>query len=180
MANAEQLVTNKDSYLFFVSGLPNCGKSSFINIFKKDGETSKNKLAVAPHPGVTKNISNKVKIVSSPKVYIYDTPGVNLPAPESVDAAMKLAVCGCIPANVPGMIQTADYLLFWLNRKGAYSYSFQCGLAGPSNNVFEVLAYLARKKDFMTDGKPEVLTAATHFLQMFNRGNFGKIILEDL
>ena len=59
-------------------------------------------LQIAPHPGVTKNLSNKVKIMKTPLTYIYDTPGVNLPRPEDFDSAMKLAVVGGIPEHVTG------------------------------------------------------------------------------
>lgn len=180
MANADQLTIAKPHYTFFVSGIPNTGKSSFINIFKKDLDHDKNKLQVAPHPGVTKKISNRMKILESPKVYIYDTPGVNQPTLDSPETLLKLAACGCVPTSVAGPVQTADYLLFWLNRKQEYKYAFQCGLAAPSNNIIEVLAYYARKRDLMIDGKPNVRDAAEHFVRMFNKGQLGKIILEDL
>ena len=179
MANADQLTIGKPHYTFFVSGIPNTGKSSFINTFKKDVDHDKNKLHVAPNPGVTKKISNRLKILNSPKVYIYDTPGVNLPMLDSAEAVLKLAACECIPTAVAGPIQTADYLLFWLNRKRQYKYAFQCGLAGPSNNIIEVLAYYARKRNLMLDGKPRVKDAAEHFVRMFNKGELGRVILED-
>lgn len=179
MANADQLTIAKPHYTFFVSGIPNVGKSSFINLFKKDIDDNKNKLRVAPEPGVTKKISNRLKILHSPSVYIYDTPGVNLPVFDSPETILKLAACGCVPSSVTGHVQAADYLLFWLNRKQQYKYAFLSGLAAPSNNIVEVLAYYARRKNLMRDGKPLIKEAAQHFLIRFNRGEFGKIILED-
>ena len=86
------------------SQVPNVGKSTFINLFKKSLDSDKNKLKVAPHPGVTKNMSSKVKVMSSPLTYIYDTPGVNLPKPDDFDSAMKLAVIGSIPEHVTGIL----------------------------------------------------------------------------
>ncbi|XP_063677013.1 mitochondrial ribosome-associated GTPase 1-like isoform X2 [Bolinopsis microptera] len=179
MANADQLTIAKPHYTFFVSGIPNVGKSSFINTFKKNLYHDKNKLKVAPHPGVTKKISNRLKILDAPKVYIYDTPGVNLPVLDNPESIMKLAACGAVPTTVVGQIQAADYILFWLNRKGQYKYAFQCGLAGPSNNIIEVLAYYARRRNLMLHGKPIINDAAEHFVAMFNKGELGQVILED-
>ena len=85
------------------SQVPNVGKSTFINLFKKSLDSDKNKLKVAPHPGVTKNMSSKVKVMTNPLTYIYDTPGVNLPKPDDFDSAMKLAVIGSIPEHVTGI-----------------------------------------------------------------------------
>jgi len=181
MASAEQLTTTKESYNLFVSGVPNVGKSTFINLFTKKQDTDKNKLKIAPHPGVTKNLSNKVKIMKTPLTYIYDTPGVNLPRPEDFDSAMKLAVVGGIPEHVTGVVETADYALFWLNRKKEYAYAKQCGLSGPSNNIIEVLAYMSRLYAFETaSGKPDILRTGEKFLKQFRKGGFGYIMLEDL
>ena len=179
MANAEQLTILKPHYTMFVSGLPNVGKSSFVNVFGKDQDSDKNKLRVAPNPGVTRNIEEKMLIMRSPKVYVYDTPGVSVPKLADHEAEMKLAVCGCVPAHITGHVQTADYLLYWLNRKHCFDYCQKCGLAGPSNNVIEVLVYYARKRNFMVDGKPSIIDAAHNFINMFNKGELGKIILED-
>ena len=180
MVNADQLTNSKDKYTFFVSGIPNCGKSTFINIFKKGVDTDPNKLAVAPTPGVTRNISNKLRITSYPLTYIYDTPGINQPQLACTTDLMKLAVCGCVPTKVTGALHTADYLLFWLNKKNCYQYAPLCGLAAPSNNIVEVLAFLARRRNLMMNSKPDMNSSALHFLQMFNNGFFGQVILEDL
>ena len=178
MAHAEQLTTRKPHYTMFVSGLPNVGKSSFVNVFRKEQDSDSNKLRVAPTPGVTRNIEERMLVMKSPRVYVYDTPGVSVP--QGSDNEMKLAVCGCVPAHITGQVQTADYLLYWLNRKKAYDYCSKCGLAGPSNNIIEVLAYLARKRDIMVDGKPGIVPAAQTLLNMFNKGELGRIILEDV
>lgn len=181
MASAEQLTTTKDSYHLFVSGVPNVGKSTFINLFKKSLDSDKNKLKVAPHPGVTKNMSSKVKVMTNPLTYIYDTPGVNLPKPDDFDSAMKLAVIGSIPEHVTGIIETCDYALYWLNRKEEYSYAKLCGLSGPSNNITEVLAYMSRLSAFThSDGKPDLQRTGSKFLRHFRQGRFGYILLEDL
>ena len=61
-----------------------------------------------------------------------------------------------------------------------YYYCTQCGIAGPSNNIYEVLAYLARRRDYMVEGKPNIINAAHHFVKLFNAGEFGRIILEEV
>lgn len=180
MAKADQLITSKPHYTFFVSGLPNTGKSSFINIFRKEADWSKNKLKVGPEPGVTRNISNRFLLMPQPRVYCYDTPGVNMPRHAHNDTIFKLAVCGCVPHHIVGTTLTADYLLFWLNRKEEFGYAGKVGLAAPSNNITEVLAYLARKRDLQIQGKPDIHAAAQHWLNMFNSGELGRVILEDL
>ena len=82
---------------------------------------------------------------------------------------------------IAGVVETADYALFWLNRKKEYAYAKQCGLSGPSNNIIEVLAYMSRLYAFETaSGKPDILRTGEKFLKQFRKGGFGYIMLEDL
>ena len=51
-------------------------------------------MKVGPSAGVTKMVHQKVKICESPKIYLFDTPGILQPRIPHSDIGMKLAACG--------------------------------------------------------------------------------------
>ncbi|WP_262337553.1 ribosome biogenesis GTPase YlqF, partial [Mycoplasma nasistruthionis] len=71
----------------FVLGVPNCGKSSLINLVSE-----KSSLKVANYPGVTK----EVKWVVNGEYLFLDTPGILLPRFEDQEVAVKLLITGAI------------------------------------------------------------------------------------
>ncbi|VDM48711.1 unnamed protein product [Toxocara canis] len=78
------------------------------------------------------------------------------------------------------MHYVADYLLFWLNRIGDYSYADHFNLSdGPSDNIQEVLLGICKSHDLrqscILPGKGQsqrwdVDTAAKVFLDLFRKG----------
>ncbi|GJD06801.1 Short integuments 2, mitochondrial [Galdieria sulphuraria] len=90
-----------------VIGVPNVGKSSFINLLQRhcrnqwkdipvehtidDGGVAK----VGKHPGVTKNVAGFV-VSHQPYIYMLDSPGVMYPRLDSWESGMKLIITGCI------------------------------------------------------------------------------------
>ncbi|MCF0217557.1 MAG: ribosome biogenesis GTPase YlqF [Malacoplasma sp.] len=87
-----------------VIGLPNIGKSSFINFLGK-----KNNLNVENRPGVTRKIEN-VKI--SDQLYLIDTPGVFFKNIEDINVGYDLALINCVNRNI---IEAKTLLLHLLN-----------------------------------------------------------------
>ncbi len=80
------------NFYCMVVGLPNVGKSSFINAFAK-----KNKVIVQNRPGITKNI-NLVKI--NKFCSIYDTPGILVKNIERIEDGYILGLIGSISKKV--------------------------------------------------------------------------------
>lgn len=89
-----------------VLGIPNVGKSSFINRIAK-----KTSAGVGNKPGVTKQ---KQWIRVNEKVELLDTPGVLWPKFESNEVALNLAFTGTIKESVLETTEVAYYLLKFL------------------------------------------------------------------
>lgn len=79
-------------FYIMVVGLPNIGKSSFINAFAK-----RNKTVVQNRPGVTRNI-NLIKV--NKYFSIYDTPGIFVKNITDEDMAFILGLIGSIDKKV--------------------------------------------------------------------------------
>lgn len=79
-----------------VLGIPNVGKSTFINKIRNHIIGQKQQVArVGDRPGVTRAVQEKIKISFDPLVYIYDTPGIMQPTfVDRVEDPLKLAACG--------------------------------------------------------------------------------------
>ena len=88
--------TDKSEINILVTGIPNVGKSSFINQILNYYVKGKGAVAKkGAQPGVTRSVQEKIKLSSSPLVYIYDTPGILEPIFENpVIDPLKLAACG--------------------------------------------------------------------------------------
>ena len=89
-----------------ICGIPNVGKSSFINrmINKKSAE-------VGNRPGVTKQ---KQWLRISSNIELLDTPGVLWPKFESHDVALKLAYTGSIKDELINKDEIAYNLIKYL------------------------------------------------------------------
>ena len=82
-----------------IVGIPNVGKSSFINRISK-----KTSAEVGNKPGVTKQ---KQWIRINEKIELLDTPGVLWPKFESQKVAMNLAITGTIKDDILDLVEVA-------------------------------------------------------------------------
>ncbi|KAA0201680.1 hypothetical protein HAZT_HAZT007526 [Hyalella azteca] len=89
-----------------ILGIPNVGKSSLINSLRNRNMHRKKAAAVAPRPGVTRCVMERIQ------VYIRDTPGVLAPSIPSAEAGLKLALAATVDDRLVGAELLADYLLF--------------------------------------------------------------------
>lgn len=89
-----------------ILGIPNVGKSSFINRI-----TKKNSAQVGNRPGVTRQ-KQWVRIADN--IELLDTPGVLWPKFESEDVGLKLAYTGSIKDDVIEIIEIGFNLLKYL------------------------------------------------------------------
>lgn len=44
--------------------------------------------------GITRSVSNRIKVSTDPLVYVFDTPGIWTPYIPDIETGMKLALCG--------------------------------------------------------------------------------------
>lgn len=80
-----------------VFGVPNVGKSSLINALRGVHMRKKGTLQVAPEAGLTKNVHERIRVSTSPAVFLFDTPGIMNPQISTMDTGMRLASCGWYP-----------------------------------------------------------------------------------
>ncbi|KAM9326533.1 mitochondrial ribosome-associated GTPase 1 [Gastrophryne carolinensis] len=173
-----------------VTGIPNVGKSSLINALRrvhlKKGKASK----VGGEPGITRSVLCRIQISENPLIYLLDTPGVLSPRIESVEAGMKLAVCGTILDHLVGEDIIADYLLYTLNNYPEQRYVQHYELDGPCSDIETLLKKIAMKLGKTQKVKaitgvgnvnitiPNYSAAAYDFIRAFRKGDLGRVTLD--
>ena len=157
---------------FMVLGIPNVGKSSFINRLagRKAAQTS-------DRPGVTRG---KQWISLPNNIQLLDTPGILWPKFESEQVGLALAWTGAINDNILDIEHVASAFLERMRElyPGAieerYKFAPEPGVPG-----YEMLEQAARKRGFLVSGG-EVNTErmARVLLDEFRAGKLGRITLE--
>jgi ribosome biogenesis GTPase A len=173
-----------------VIGVPNVGKSTFINTVRWANLRRKGKAAlVGDKAGVTRSVSNKIRVDNNPPFYIVDTPGILTPSVPGLENGMRLALCSCVPDHLVGEENVVDYLLYWMNKRGNFSYVDLFGLEEPVDSVLMFLTKVAvsfkktlRFRDPSTNQlvvRPDLHTAALIVLRAFRSGQLGAVLLDD-
>lgn len=166
-----------------ILGIPNVGKSSFINrIAKRVTATVGNK------PGVTKK---KQWIRLNDKVEMLDTPGVLWPKFEDEEIALHLAYTGTIKDDVIDKEEVGFFLLKWLIGNERQSLIQRYKLEekqieeiiniqrNENENVLEILHLIGKKVGaIVSGGKIDETKVANILLDDFRTGKLGKITIE--
>jgi ribosome biogenesis GTPase A len=135
---------------------------------------------VGASPGVTRTMSEKIKISNRPKVFIRDTPGILEPRLKSPDESFRLLLANCIPIQQRELSDIiADYGLFLLNKYDKQRlYMKYCELDKPTDDILSVLISLAKIKHctqiYENKRGYDLTGAALHFINEFNKGTFGR------
>lgn len=167
-----------------VVGIPNVGKSSFINRI-----TKKTSALVGNKPGVTKQ-KQWVKIKEN--IELLDTPGMLWPKLEPEETALHLAYIGTIKDDNLEKLEIAYYLLKYLlaekrqNLIQRYQLTEQeieeiltCKDRPENENILEILHNIGRKRGaIVAGGRVDEEKVANLLLQEFRSGKLGKITLE--
>ena len=167
-----------------VLGIPNVGKSSFINRISK-----RTSAGVRNKPGVTKQ---KQWIRINEKVELLDTPGVLWPKFESEEVALHLAFTGTIKEEILQRTEIAYYLVKFLienyPKKLCERYKLteeyiQEQLENeerPENeNIYEIFLTIGKKRGcIISGGNIDEEKTARILLDEFKNGKIGKITLE--
>lgn len=138
-------------------------------------------------PGKTREITEYM-IRNKPRAYFLDVPGITNPGfffQERPEAWYGFGAANLLPTskimNADAELQTAfcDYLLFCLNRDNNFQYVKKIGLEQPTNDIHVILERLGNKYNDLSDDKLTLRRCAI-FLKLFNTGNFGPVILDDI
>ncbi len=155
-----------------VVGIPNCGKSSFINRMAKGG-----KAKAEDRPGVTRD---QQWFVIDGGAQLLDTPGVLWPKFEDQAVAQRLAYTGAIRDEVLDSEELACGLAEILHRHYEPMLRERYKLTGElPEDAYELLELIGRKRGMLISGG-EVNTerAAIMLLDEFRGGKLGRITLE--
>jgi len=153
-----------------VVGIPNVGKSTFINSYAKKACTK-----VGNKPGVTKG---KQWIRIGKNVELLDTPGILWPKFEDQNVASRLAYIGSINDNI---IQKRELALEFID----YLKSFYCNALTDRYNIdnnkinYEILNDIAVVRKCLLKGdEPDIDKASNILFDDFRSGKLGRISLE--
>ncbi len=155
-----------------VCGIPNVGKSSFINKLGGKAVTK-----VGDRPGVTRG---KQWITLKSGVELLDTPGILWPKFEDKEAALRLAFTGAIRDEILDTEELAAELCAFLkdNYPRAVEERYRAKLTEEMSGL-EVLEEICRRRGFIVKGgETDMLRGANVVLDEFRSAKLGRITLE--
>lgn len=153
-----------------VVGIPNVGKSTFINAFAGKACTK-----TGNKPGVTKG---KQWIRINKNVELLDTPGILWPKFEDQEVGAKLAMVGSIKDEILNLEELSLELLAYLHREyeGILQERYQITESEDRLNMLEQIA--ENRKCIQKGMELDYTKAANILLEEFRNGKIGRITLE--
>ena len=171
-ANADKGMAGKPLRVMVV-GIPNTGKSSFINRM-----AGKYRAKVADKPGVTRG--NQWFAIGS-GIELLDTPGVLWPKFEDPQVGPKLAFIGSIKETTLDIQELAVSLLSVMQKNYPDRLEQRYKVAGVQDvqEPYELLEMIAAKRGMLLrKGEYDTERAAVMLLDEYRSGKLGKITLD--
>lgn len=166
-----------------VIGIPNVGKSSFINRISK-----RNSATVGNRPGVTRQ---KQWIRINSNIELLDTPGVLWPKFQNEEIALNLAYTGTIKDDILATIEVGFSLLKYLINNDINKLKIRYKLNNneidkilnsdleENEKAVEILHMIGRKRGaIISGGNVDEEKTAKIILDDFRNGKIGRITLE--
>lgn len=163
----------KHSVRLMVVGIPNVGKSSFINRISGRSATK-----TGDRPGVTQT---KQWIRIAGKYELLDTPGILWPKFEDPDVAKRIAFTGGIKDEIIDVEELACNLLSYLGSEHSEALQIRYKISEDDvkEEAFTLLECIGRKRGcVVSGGEIDTLRAANLLLDDFRSGKIGAITLE--
>lgn len=152
-----------------VVGVPNVGKSTFIN------RISKKKVAVTgDRPGVTRALQwSKV----NQNLELLDTPGVLWPKFEDETVGVLLAITGAIRDEILPLEEIAAWAMRYLiaNKKEALQQRYEIAVC---EDPYIMMERIAQKRGFMRKGEMDEKRTIETFLRELRDDKLGRITWE--
>ena len=171
------------SIRIMILGIPNVGKSSFINRI-----TKKNTAQVGNRPGVTRQ---KQWIRLQEGIELMDTPGVLWPKFESEEVGLNLAFTGTIKDDILEKTEIAFHLLKYLvnNYENNIVERFKLDEVvikeilqkdiEENDKILEIMNIIAKKRgSILSGGRIDYEKISGIILDEFRSGKIGKITIE--
>lgn len=158
----------KEKYKILIIGLPNTGKSTFINVV-----ANRNAVKVADKPGQTQH-NLWVKI--DDEMELLDTPGIMPPEIERDEHKIWLSLINAIPAAIVGEEDPACYLIKYFLKNKSQPFMERYKLETLDLTVDEALLKIATVRGCLKQkGEPDLDRVFKLVLMDFRAGELGKI-----
>lgn len=158
-----------------VMGMPNVGKSTFINFM-----TSSKKTIIGNRPGVTKQ---QQWIRLDKDIELLDTPGILVPKIEDINSGYNLVLCSLIKDEVVPKDDVAVYMLRYLAENHNYTLLSRYGLSVDMDEELDYEAMynqIARKIGALLKGnEPDYDRVTNTIIADFRGQKFGNLILDE-
>ena len=155
-----------------VAGIPNVGKSTFINSFAGKACTK-----TGNRPGVTRGAQ---WIRLNRQTELLDTPGILWPKFDDQEVGIRLAMLGSVNDEILNLQELAGRLGSFLTEHypGVLEERYKTAFSGETD-MHGVLTRVAEARGCVTRGaEPDLDRAASFLLDDFRSGRLGKITLE--
>ena len=157
-----------------IAGIPNVGKSKFINKF-----SNKNKAKVGNKPGFTRG---KQWISVDEKFELLDTPGILWPKFEDEIVAYNLAITGSIKDDVLPLEKVVIKLLDIMRNRDLLSnlvkvYDLNIEEISLKDNI-EILKILEKRLGISKNDEFDFTVIARRILKEYRMGKLGRFLLE--
>ncbi len=171
---AQSLAPHRDDNLkplrLIIMGIPNVGKSTLMNALVK-----KRVAATGDEPAITKSIQ---RIHLTPRLTLYDTPGLMWPKIEYEQDGLMLAASHAIGRNAIIDEEVATFLGDLLQARYPAFMAARYGCT-PDMDGVSVIEHIAARRGYrIKGGTPDFEKAAFTLLQDYRDGAIGRVSLE--
>lgn len=154
-----------------VVGVPNTGKSTFINNL-----CGSRKTVTGNKAGVTRG---KQWVSLSEGVELLDTPGTLPPAFEDEKRALHLAFIGSVKDDVLDLEELAAEMIAYFTKRHTDAFLARYGLDEIPRDIEERFAVVAKARGFMlAGGRVDYARTARAVVDDFRKQRFGRIMLD--
>ena len=156
-----------------IVGIPNVGKSSFINRLSGRAATK-----TGDRPGVT---TAKQWIKVAGKYEILDTPGILWPKFEDKEVGRRIAFTGGIKDEIMDIEELAFFLVGYLRKNYPRMLAERFKITEDTSEIgdFELVELIGKKRGcIVSGGNVDTLRASNLILDEFRAAKIGKITLE--
>ncbi len=163
----------RHSIRMMIVGIPNVGKSSFINRL-----SSRNAAKTGDRPGVT-TAKQWIKIAG--RYELLDTPGILWPKFESVDVARRIAYTGGIKDEIMDIEELAFYLVAYLKETYAQNLAERYKLSADELELeaWDLVNLIGKKRGcVISGGEVDTFRTSALILDEFRSARLGRITLE--
>lgn len=172
----EKLDRNREKGIFkairiMVVGIPNSGKSSFINRMAK-----RQTLKTENRPGVT---VNKQWVKVSEEIELLDTPGILWPKLDNEEIALNLAYTGAIKDQILDISEICVHFLEYMLENYPEALENRYNIKIENDDRISVYDKICYKRGYIfSKDDPDYERCARAVLDDFRNLKFGKITLE--